>query len=853
MRGATGRLKVLRNRYARNMALHATRTALGVASIAAVLLVPGALAVGCGSDDEAPGGACTTPDCEGGVGPGGEGGAGDGAVPFPEDTCDLTSPDPVPVTTHPRLFLTSADVPRLRSWAVASNPIWANGLDAIATRSRQDMDAGKLTGEDTGSAYSYTPYAVESYAMLFAFLSLVDADEATRTDDAKRARTLLMHVIDKAALGVAAGQPFRDTTFSTSNRSRWWGEGFGLTVDWIYATLTAADKAKIRDVFVRWADENENAAITTLNHPEPKGVRNDAQLLADPERVYWAGNNYYLAHMRNLTLMSIALDLADDPGGTLHAHLESVTGAWLYVVDALFRSGLRGGLAAEGFEYGGQAHGYVAQTLLALQTAGLDAAQRFGRQTKLSCNPHWENAVSAFLHSLAPAPAVSGDPNYTYLGPLYSVAWYGDGAKPWGPDFIGMFGPLGLYDQRTNGAARLSKVRWIERNAPPGGTAKLDVRTSARDFLIVPLLYFMLLDPNAPADPDPRPSLPLGYFDPGLGHMFARTDWGANASWFTYQLGWSRIDHQHADGNKFQLWRKGEWLTKERSGYGLQIACSDYKNSLALQNDAPDHNAPGDYGNYEYLRGSQWTYVNDGPGKIVASVIDPKYAYALGDATPLYRSTYEMATDVTHASRSIVWLPPDRVVVYDRAASKTAGRFKRFWLNLPGSGSVAGRVMTMQSPKGQKLFVSSLLPAAATMTVEAAEALGGEPGEMDPIKYRLRVEATGGPTSVRFLHVLEGADGGASAGATSRVTSTGGTAYEGASANGIVVMFPVDLATPFASVTYAAPGGTVAQLVTGLTPGAGYTVAQSGATLTVTPGGTAKADEGGVLVIGALP
>ena len=101
--------------------------------------------------------------------------------------------------------------------------------------------------------------------------------------------------------------------------------------------------------------------------------------------------------------------------------------------------------------------------------------------------------------------------------------------------------------------------------------------------------------------------------------------------------------------------------------------------------------------------------------------------------------------------------------------------------------------------------------------------------------------------------MLEGADGGASAGATSRVTSTGGTAYEGASANGIVVMFPVDLATPFASVTYAAPGGTVAQLVTGLTPGAGYTVAQSGATLTVTPGGTAKADEGGVLVIGALP
>jgi len=837
------------------MLIRATRATRTIALVTLGVLTAGGWIAGCGGDDEAngtPGTCAPGAECEGGVGPDG-GPLGDGALPFPDDKCDDTGPDPVPLTTHPRLFLTAADVPRLQSWAVASNPIWANGLGSIATRSRQDMDAGKIVGEDTGSAYSYTPYAAESYAMLFAFLSLIDTDDAMRAADAKRARTLLMHVIDKAAQGAAADQPFRDARFSVSNRSRWWGESFGLTVDWIYATLTADDKAKIRKVFLRWADEDENAAITTLNHPEPMGVKNDPLLLADPERVYWSGNNYYTAHMRNLTLMSLALDDADDEGGKLRAHLDSVTGAWLYVVDALLRKDLRGGLAAEGFEYGPQAHGYVAQTLLALHTAGYDAPKTRGRQTKLPCNPHWENAVTAFLHSLAPAPAVSKDPNYTYMGPLYSVAWYGDGAKPWGPDYIGVFGALGVYDQATKNTTRLSKLRWIQTNTPPGGSEKIGSRTSARDFLIDPIMYFMLLDPTAPADPDPRPALPLAHVDPGLGHMFARTDWGADASWFTYQLGWSRIDHQQADGNMFQLWRKGEWLTKERSGYGLQIACSDYKNALALENDAPDHNAPGDYGNFEWKRGSQWTYVNDGPGKILASVTDPKYVYALGDATALYRSTYEMSTDVTHASRSIVWLPPDRVVVYDRASSKTAGRFKRFWMNLPASGTVAGRTMTMTSGKGQKLFLSSLLPTAATMSVEAAEPLTGEPGEMDPIKFRVRVEATGGPKDVRFLHVLKGADGSASADATALVTSTGGTAYEGAAANGIVVMFPVDIATPFASLTYTAPAGTVAQLVTGLTPGADYTVAQNGDVVTVTPGAGTKADSGGVLVVGALP
>ncbi len=633
-----------------------------------------------------------------------------------------------------------------------------------------------------------------------------------------------------------------------------WGEAFGLTVDWIYDTLSQDDKAKIRTVFLRWSDENEDAAITTMNHPEPKGLRNDPKLTADPDQVYWAGNNYYTAHMRNLALMAMALDEGDDPGGMLRGHVESVTGAWLYVADALLRTGLKGGLAAEGFEYGPQAVGYVTQTLLALHTAGLDSAKKYGRQTRVTCNPVWDNAVTAFLHSVSPSGEVSKDPNYTYVGPLHAVSWYGDGAKSgWAPDYIGEFGALGAYDQLTNNTARLEKLRWIERNVPPGGAEKIAIRTAARDFLIEPILYFMLFDPKAAAPADPRPQIPLGYFDPGLGHLLARTSWGDDASWFTYNLGWIRIDHQHADGNAFQLWRKGEWLTKERSGYGLRIACSDYKNSLALQNDAPDHNGPGDYGNIEWLRGSQWTYVNDGPGVIVAQVMAPKYTYALGDATPLYSSTYEMATDVTHASRSIVWLPPDRIVVYDRAESRTAGRFKRFWMNLPAQGTVAGRELSMTSPKGQKLFVSSLLPAAATMTVEAAEALDGEPGELDPIKYRMRVEASGGPKSVRFLHVIKGADGGAAADATSVVTSSGGTAYEGAAVNGVVVLFPVDIKAPFTTLTYPVPGGTAAQLVTGLVPGSGYTVADSGGSVTITPGGDKKADPGGVLVIGTLP
>src|SRR5205807_3564885 len=33
-----------------------------------------------------------------------------------------------PVSGHPRLWLTASQLPRLRSWATATNPIWQRGL-----------------------------------------------------------------------------------------------------------------------------------------------------------------------------------------------------------------------------------------------------------------------------------------------------------------------------------------------------------------------------------------------------------------------------------------------------------------------------------------------------------------------------------------------------------------------------------------------------------------------------------------------------------------------------------------------------------------------------------------------------
>ena len=766
---------------------------------------------------------------------------------------------------HPRLWLTTADLPRLRAWANDSNPLYRDGLAVVLANATDAMDRGDVPDQDCGSR-EYEEYATEMYAELFAFASLVHPDAAARADYAARARTLLMTAITEAAKGPATQEnyncngsrgypPFRHPEFFTtdSNRARWHGEAFPLVVDWIYPSLSAADKAKIRTVFLRWSEEIKQSGY---HHPEPVGLVNDPALLADRLQVRWAGNNYFTAHMRNLGLMALALDPADDPGQTLHAYLDQATGAWLYIFHHLSGTDSQGGLLPEGLEYSPQTASYAIQFLLALHTAGEDDPNRRGPQVVLSANPFWDDLVTSYLHGLSPATTILD--SAPELGPVYQPAWYGDAQHYRLPDFIDAFGALGLYDQAVSNAPRLASLRWIETQTPAGGADRLLERVANPDDFRQAILYFLLFDPAAASAPDPRPALPTAFLAPGMNKLFSRTGWGADATWFIYSLSWNQIDHQQADGNHFEFYRDGEWLTKARLGYAdiaEGIASTEFRNAVALANNRPPDRDDDDWRIDLWRRGSQWNYVASGDPTLLAHSTAAGYTYALGDATNLYNSENESAVDITHASRSIVWLKPDHIVVYDRAQSQTAGRFKRWWLQLPQPATVSGARATMQTTAGQQLFLTSLLPANATLsavnTVEQ-HILDTAAGD-DPMQTRLKVEAPGDPTSVRFLQVLQGADAGAGADTAVLIGSDDGT-FAGAAVRGAAVLFPVNLGAPLSSLVFTAPASVTRFLITGLTPDAGYTVQTApvagGTRVTIGAGGAQHADTGGVLAIG---
>jgi hypothetical protein len=825
--------------------------------------------------------------------------AGPGAVtPAPPATTTTLGavPPPSPVTGHPRLWIRAEDVPRLRAWATASNPMYARGLRPAVDAATATYDAKFFPGGQPNPSWpdpgqtNWVAYATEAYAEMFAFMSLVDPDPTARAAHGARARNLLMHVMNEAAKGEDASQspaPFRGSGFATYNRANYWGEAFGLTVDWAYPYFTAADKATLRAVFRRWADDCVNAATTNEEHPQPVGVMNDPALLADKRQLRWAANNYFTGHMRQLTLLSLALDPADDPpvdpqkpasalGNTVGSYLADVTGAWLYQQYAVYADAATaaaalgvpadglgvaaGGLSVEGFLYG-ESLGNLHQALLALHTAGQDDPARVGPQAALWASPYWDRVVDGFLHSLTPAAATPAGSD-AYLGPVYGMASYGDLLSFWiTPEHMTTFASLGVLDQVTGRQDRLPALRWIDAEVIQGGAGALYDRAAnvwGNSYASQSILYYLLFDPAAPAPVDPRPGRPLVFLDPTLGRALARTDWTGDATWFDYLGNWEALNHQLGSCNQIELFRKGEWLVKERSGYANdQVGMtSDYHDTLAVQNDTPSNLQW--FEGQTAARGGQWTNGMNAGDPTVRLGAGDGWVYAYGDATNLYnrpgQTPAESAMDVTHASRSVVWLAPDHVVVYDRATTRSANRFKRWNLTVTASPVVSGKTATVTTPAGQRLTISTLLPATAVLTASAAEAFNAV-AELEPTRFRLMVEDPARPTDVRFLHVIEAADAGSAVGSTRALHSSAGAAFQGAAVAGAVVMFPVDPGAAFAGTSWTAPTGTGLQLVGGLTPGGRYGVsvapASGGLLVTVASGGAGVADAAGVLVVAA--
>ncbi len=822
-------------------------------------------------------------------------------------TANFGSPAPIPfpVTTHPRLWITQNDLPRLQSWATSSNPIYEQGMlpvlnNAVSIYNTQFFPGGVPNPNypDPGDTQGYTGYLTEQYGAVLAFNSLIDPNPANRILYAQYARNLIMYAFNIAALGPLSGAPFRDPMFPTYNRANGQGEQWPLIVDWIYnATdaggnpiLTASDKATIQTVFLLWANECLNASTAGGDHPVPVGVTNSLQLLPGNLPYRMASNNYYIGHAREIAMMALSIDPADDPplnaslpgstlGNTLRSYILNATGAWLYQQYAMMGDattvvngygiggngagfGLAaGGLPPEGMLYG-ESFGFALGELLALQTAGFNNVAYSGPQINLIGAPVWDRWVTGIISSLTPTAQVFS--SASYLGPLYQYGSYGDILRLWvTPDYMRPFSLLAMMDEETGVTTHINAARWFVVNAAQGGPGFLMSRITDPWSFTETILYYMLLDPAAAAGTDPRPTYPAIFYDPGAGRIFAHSDWTSHNTMFDYRASWESINHQDGDGGQFEFFRKGEFLTKEMSNYDNNAVglTSVYHNTLSLQNycaNGTPSNLQWDEGG-EWANGGQWILGsnNGDPSTVMSS--GPGYIYAASSLTNLYNrpdfwSPPDAAMSITQVTRSIVWLNNDYIVVYDRATSQNTGLFKQFHLSLVTNPIIAGSVSTETMADGQQLFIQTLLPLNASIGSVYGAGNLNPIAQLEPTQYIFTVEDPTLPTDTRFLHVLQGADPGVGMARATYLQSTNGTAFDGAVFGNSAVYFPQSASAVFTGAAFAAPSGVHTMLVTGLSPntGYGYSVQPAGSGNTVTVslnGASATTDSAGLLLL----
>lgn len=838
-----------------------------------------------------------------------------------------------PVSGHPRMWIRADDLPKLRSWANASNPLFEL-TEHLADQMLEKYESGKVPGTcvdanndnnpdnewDYGLNVFWGP-PVEQYAHMFAFMSLIEPNPARQAKFQTYAHDLVMTVINQAKLGVyhekeecldlglakdscacRTKRRYRDMLPANSQYVSHYllgdkgfvFDGLPLAIDWVYPTFSADEKQSIRSVFLIWIKDFLDAEF--FYAPRPIGLINNSLLLHldDPylSELRFGANNHYLSYLRGVGLMSLALDTADDTGpkdalgNGVTDYLANAIQSWLLITDFERRYDTPGGLSPEGSMYSDLGLKFEMQFRLALATSGLADPAKWGEQVDFYNHPFWDKVVPAHLHQLPPTPVTLE----SWQGPVFLQAFYGDGQTAYQTDITGFLGSVGLYDQLSGNTQRAQDIRWFLKNVGPGGNSQWLTRvrsslpnTAIRDAII----SYLLFDPTLPEAGDPRPAIGNDFFDPGIGRVLSRTGSDPSSRFFSYKLSWNRIDHNHDDGNMFEFWRKGQWLTKKWVGYGPADMRSDFNNTLAVKNFCgPTGEYPSSGYNYEeWKAGSQFALGSGtlaavqahNPGDWQHTPMDPrvlalsltpgaKFAAVTGDSTILYSHWDKYnpplnCEDVQHVSRTAVWLKPDHVIVYDRAKTGHPN-MKRFWLNLPSQPSISpvsgGTRAVMTTPDNtQQLSVTTILPAPGSVTVSSTAdrpiSYGhDETATGENMAYRLVAEANGNPAETRFLNVLQGVDSGVPLDSVTLVQSQSGNLFQGACVHGVAVMFRSDLQQGFSSTTYSAPGCN-AHIVTGLTPNAGYTVTANGGTVTVTNGGATIADSGGVLAIGALP
>ncbi|MFZ0869464.1 MAG: hypothetical protein WAM90_01935, partial [Rhodanobacter sp.] len=708
----------------------------------------------------------------------------------------------VQLAAHPRLILDANTLTTLRQSATNNSAQWQT-LKATC-----DSFIGGTVQYPTGSTYPNLPNVGQGYegdAYLPALLAegmcyqvlKVSNPTAAAPYGAKAVDILMKMSTPVTSSGNLGEDPCTDDGYVM----RFYGVGYGLGYDWVYELLTPAQRTQVYTT--------ANAWITAWE--APNGCADFEY--ANPQSNYFAG--YFHAKA------AIALATYDENPSAPAEWTDWLTNQFGARVQPYYAQHLTGG---------GWPEGFANYAPLSIVNMSLPA-----REVMTATGQDLVHATAQYSYPLDSA-------NYAMHFTWPSLTYFDDRdtnhsnstTQPPGTTQVGMFQQiLGELTYWKSPQVGVFNQYLTSVNAATSGYGTAD-----------PWLAFLEVNPAAPVAP--LNTLPLSYFATGMGAVAARSDWGTSASWMSFRAG-PYINNpdqgeEYFDQGSLSLVHGGTPLLLNATGWavhnpngtaGENDVYNDNYGSFTASNDGMGNRRPY---NIFYVRHMNGTALAEAYGQAayttesnavrtqVSSYEDGSdYVYTLAThLEDMYRK-FAAGTAVVGWAREVVYLRPNRFVVYDRTTSGSTGYDQFLAWHFPAS-PVAGTAAAGQNRfdvtyNGQYAgAMTTVLPVSATTTTTAMYT------DATPVKaWEIQVRAPNTNVSQQWLNVFDMSASATAVATTTPVTVTQGgivgvqlTASDG---NSVVVSSTGAAGTPISgNIGYSVAAVPARHIITDLAP-----------------------------------
>lgn len=741
----------------------------------------------------------------------------------------------VQLSAHPRLILDASTLTTLRQRAASNTAQWQT-LKATC-----DSFIGGTVEYPTGETYPDLPNLGQGYegsSYLPALLAESMCYQVLKTSNPSAAAPYGAKAVDillKMSTPLTSSNNLgEDPCTDDGYVIRFFGVGFGLGYDWLYELLSSAQRTQVYTTANAWLtawEASGGCAAFAYGHPQ---------------------GNYFAGYFHAKAV--IALGTYDENPSGPAEWSDWINNQFSLRVQPYYARHLTGG---------GWPEGFANYAPLGILNMSLPA-----REVKTATGLDLVHATAAYTYPLDSA-------NYAMHFTWPSLSYFDDRdtnhadttTQPPGTTQSSIF-------QQVLGEL----YYWNSPLAQVYNQYRLSTTSATANFgQGDPWMVFLEVAAGAPVTP--LNTLPLSYLATGMSAVAARSDWTTGASWMSFRAGPYTNNPQQGeqdfDEGSLALVRGGTPLLLNATGWVVHNPNgSDSENDVYTDNYGsfdPNNGASGNRRPYNifyvrHMNGTAlaepfgqdaYTAETDGVRTRITAFEDTRdHVYLLARYLPDMYRTFAAGPAVTAWAREVVYVRPNRFVVYDRTSIGSASYDQfmawHFPANPVGGSAVAGASRFDVTYNSQYAgAMTTVLPTNAS-----AAPLVLYP-DVSPSKFwEIRVRPPNTGVNQQWLTVFDLSPSASQVATASPVAVTlggiVGVQLTAADGNSVVVSSAGASNVPIlTSIGYRVTVIAAHHMVTDLLPGTGYTVAlsTSGGTqsVTISLGGTTISSAQGVL------